>query len=396
MSDEVIKSFLVGLGFGVDESSLAKFNRAIGSATLKVAALFGVIDGTTGAIAGFTTQVSKDFERLGYEYHIIAPAINKALLLRRELLKAYSAAGINISEVVRNSLRLNLSLTKTRFAFKAIYESVASRFFPLLTQQSDLLRAKLYANMPKIQLVLERFIKGLFHAFDATIQLGTTLFSVLGRIYDFFFDLDKATDGWSTIVLGLVTAWKFLNLEFLATPLGMLAALAAAILVLYDDFKTFGEGGKSFFNWTAAIPYINAVTGALRYMWSILQGISDTIGNLILSVYQLFKGDFSGAGSSLVDAFKRLLTTGNGLDLAAANFRNTGPGGIPLAPPLGGNTANNSQQNLNVSQQNNTTIVGVPNAESAEHARSYGQYLDNLSLVRDLKGSVKPGVTGGG
>ena len=87
MTGELIKSFLVGLGFGVDDASLAKFNQAIASATLRVAALYGSIKVAAAGIVFGLSDISEGFEKLGYEYRIIAPAINKALVLRRELLE---------------------------------------------------------------------------------------------------------------------------------------------------------------------------------------------------------------------------------------------------------------------------------------------------------------------
>ena len=128
MTGEVIKSFLVGLGFDVDDAGLAKFNKSIKDATLKVTALYGSINATTGLIVKGLSDISEGFESIGYQYRIIAPSINKAILLRQELFKAYRAAGINIVQVVRNAVLLNFSLTKTKYALEAIYKSVGSRF----------------------------------------------------------------------------------------------------------------------------------------------------------------------------------------------------------------------------------------------------------------------------
>ncbi len=86
MTGEVIKEFLVGLGFGVDAASLSKFNKALTSSTLRVSALYGAINLTAGAVVASIEDISKGFEQIGYDYHIIAPAINKTLLLRQEML----------------------------------------------------------------------------------------------------------------------------------------------------------------------------------------------------------------------------------------------------------------------------------------------------------------------
>jgi hypothetical protein len=246
---ELIKSFLVGLGFGVDDASLSKFNKALASATLKVTALYAATQAMATGIAFGIAKISEGFEQIGYEYRLIAPAVNKALILRQALFKAYSEAGVNLVKVIQSSIKLNYSLTKTRFAFEAIYKSVAAKFFPLLTKQSDIFREKLFKNMPKIQAILERFIFVIFKAFDATVQLAERIWSVLTRVYDFFYKLHKETDGWSTVIIAAIAAWKLLNLAFLATPLGLLISGFTALLLLWDDLQTFAEGGQSLINW---------------------------------------------------------------------------------------------------------------------------------------------------
>lgn len=128
MSGDVIKSFLVGLGFEVDDSSLAKFNKSITTAAIKITALSTAIVGASGLIAKGISGISESFEDIGYQFHIIAPAINKALVLRNEMLKAYAATGMNITQVVRNSVKLNMSLDKTKFILEALYKSVGSDF----------------------------------------------------------------------------------------------------------------------------------------------------------------------------------------------------------------------------------------------------------------------------
>lgn len=422
MNPDVIKSFLVGLGFGVDDASLAKFNKAIASATLKVTALYASTKLMSAAIVKGISDVSQSFEQMGYEYHIIAPAINKALLLRRELLKSYTLAGINIRKVIKDSINLNLSLTKTRFAFEAIYKSVASRFFERLTKQSDLFRQKIYANMPRIQRALESFVNFVFKALDVTSILGNRLWSILTRVFDFFVALDRVTGGWSTKILAAVAAWKAFNLGFLATPLGMLFSLAAALLTLWDDFMTFREGGKSLINWgsettkmivgvTASVVAlagaIYAVVAAMRLYatvaslvraaaasWTAVQwvlnaamaanpiglviaGVATLIGLLgvLYAKWDSIKGIFSSVGGFL-----------SGIGAGVLNFAGGGP-------PLGAQAAasNNNTSNQSVNQQTSINITGVPDAQGAGSAVAGVMQRTNFDLVRNLQGSVRPG-----
>lgn len=414
MTGDVIKSFLVGLGFEVDDSSLSKFNKAIATATVRVTALYTATNLLAAGIVKSISSISEDFEAMGYEYRLIQPQINKALLLRQELLKAYSAAGVNIVKVVQNSLKLNLSLTKTKFALEAIYKSVGSKFFTLLTKQSDIFRQKIYQNMPKIQAALEKFVNFIFKAFSAVTTLGERAWSILTRVYDFFVKLHEATSGWSTIILGVVAAWRLLNLSFLATPLGMLIGGLITLLALYDDFKTFQEGGKSFFNWSNAIPIINAVTDAVNYLKNAWLGLVDIVGNILLAFYQLNHSDTAGfleslgnAGKSLLSIFSSLWEVLKGVGNAIASIGGTIGGGlrdlianftgfrgadsaIPSVAHLG---AGGNQTNKNVTQNNNfqtsMNIVGSADANSTGNAAAGAMARNQQDLHRNLSGNVR-------
>lgn len=411
MTGEIIKSFLVGLGFAVDDSSLAKFNKSIAGAALKITALYGAIKLAAAGIFASIAKISEGFEQMGYEYRLIAPAINKAIILRRELLKAYSAAGINILQAVQNSIKFNYALAKTKFTLEAIYKSVGAKFLPLLTKQLDIFRGKLLANMPKIKAALEGFIIVIFKAFAATVELGERLWSILGRVWDFFKQLDEATNGWSTKILLAIAAWKLLNLEFLATPLGMVLAGLLAILALYDDFKVWQEGGKSFFNWAPFVPVINAVTTAIK---ALKEGLGDAFMilfdwyGILKDILTLnfgalkydFQNIFSDVGKYVGDAvqyFKDLLQVAQSLinwAPAAGHFLGGlfgGNGGSNLnainnPPPLYPTGGTSSQQTIR--QETNINVHGSPDAQATGQTVVGEQRRVNMDLARNLKGAA--------
>lgn len=411
MQGEVIKSFLVGLGFDIDESSLAAFNKGIQSAALRVTALYGAINAFAAGIVLAFSKISEGFEQMGYDFHIIAPAINKAILLRNELLRAYSAAGINIRKTIVESVQLNLSLTKTKYALEAIYKSVGSKFFAQFTKESDAFRKRLYQNMPAIIKGLETLVKWTFKAFDAVTQLGVRLWSILGRVYEFFVQLDKVTDGWSTKILAVIAAWRLLNLAFLATPLGIILTGLVALLALYDDFQTYKEGGKSFFNWGPIIPIIDKITDVLKTLWGVFQDVvhlvQDAFNGSSLQKWE----DFKKLISDIVDLFNRIndsldtlirklggetlnkiLDWRDSVDSAVfgSNGGNTFPGS-PVAAQRGdfggvgtlvGTPANT---NINANMQTSVTITGSPNADATARAVGQQQTQVNRDMVRNLK-----------
>lgn len=398
MSGDIIKSFLVGLGFEVDDQSLAVFNKGIENAAKKITGLYAAVTAFTGGIVFAFSKISEGFEEMGREYHIIAPAINKALILRRELLKAYGAAGINIRKTIVDSINLNLSLTKTKFALEAIYKSVGSKFFGLLQRQSDSFRKRLYENMPFIQNALETLVKGVFKAFDIAVQFGERLWNILTRVYGFFVDLDRVTNGWSTTILALVAAWKFLNLEFLASPIGIIFALGAALVVLYDDFKTFKEGGQAFLDWNSdavkaftGLGVVIAGVAAAWFLWNRALIVYEALAPVVTAVTWAFNAAMAASPIGLVviavgaliagltilalkwDTVKKGFVDffsgvgGKFLDFVAgapnltASVNNlTAP--AQLATPLGSNVSNNASQTNNVTLNQSVNSTGVTDA----------------------------------
>jgi hypothetical protein len=350
---------------------------------------------------------------MGYEYRLIAPAINKTLVLRNELLKAYSRAGINIAQVIQQSVKFNMALAKTKFALQAIWTSVAAKFFPVLTKQLDQYRKAINQNMPRIQAALEKFIKFIFKAFEATLILGQRIWAILQRVYDFFAMLHKATDGWSTIILGVVAAWKLLNLSFLATPIGMLIAGITALIALWDDFKVWQEGGKSLFNWEPFIPVIEAVTETLESLWQVLKGIIGVVFQLSVAIINLFSLNFGKFADNIKAAFSGLLDTFSGItnvikglagvvgagfglgeNIANGNvnlLNNVGAGGNPVGGrPLGTNSAaNNPLTNQNVNQQTTINVTGSADATQTGKAVASQQTRVNYDMVRNLSGATR-------
>lgn len=413
MTGEVIKSFLVGLGFSVDDKSFAAFNAAIKSSQFRIAALVGSIQLAAGGIFAAITHASKGFEDLGYQLRIVAPAMNRWLVMRQAMLQAYSRAGVNLTEVVQNAIKLNYSFAKTKFALEAIYKGTAARFFPLITKQLDVFRGKIFANMPKIQNQLQHLVEFIFKAFSATVELGERLWSILTRVWDFFVRLDQATNGWSTRILAVIAAWDALNLAFLATPLGALIAGLVTLLALFDDFEVWREKGKSLFDWGPFVPVINAVSDSIQRlvallgdMFQILFGIGDVLVKVFTGQWQgaanALKLTFQSMGDSLKDLVNlksslpavgsALLNWGGAAASWVGNHIPNGPllsqvgqQGTPAQPLL----AHGPQSSQNVSQQTSITVNGSADAHTVGKNVASQQDRVNYDMTRNLKGALQ-------
>lgn len=410
ITGDVIKSFLVGLGFDVDDASLAKFNKAIASASIRVAALYTGIQVAAAGIFASISKMSEGFEDIGYQLRLVAPAINKMLILRQAMISAYQAAGINLTKVVQQSILFNYSLAKTKFALEAVYKSVGAKFLPLLTKQLDIFRAKIFANMPKIQAQLMTFVNFVFKAFAITVQLGSRMWEVLGNLWDLLKRLDSATNGWSTRVLGFVAVWKYLNLAFLTTPFGMVLTGLLAIIALYDDFKVWEAGGSSFINWgsdaskmvlgvvasiTALVAAAGTVVGAIRlvtaaqWLWNFAMS-ANPIGLLIAGVTALIAlftilaakaGFFKGLGTyvfgDLGDKVLRMFGAPG-----AQPMLNAATQPAPLIPPT-------SASNQSIDQKTSIIVQSTADAAAVGKQVAGEQSRVNFDMGRNLKGAMR-------
>lgn len=397
MTGDLIKKFLVGLGFGVDEKSLKTFNKAIDNAYVRVGMLATGIKAAAASVFYGISKISESFEEIGYQYRIIAPAINKALLLRKALMSAYKDAGINIVQAVQHSVKFNLSLTKTKYQLEGIARSVAVKFLPMLTKQMDEFRKKVSANMPKILAFLEKFVKLIFKASEAVTILAVRAWSILGRVWTLLEKLDDITGGWSTKIIAVIAAWKLLNLAFLTTPIGMIITGIVALLALFDDFMTWQEGGDSLFDWGAWVPAIEAFKKAIASTWEVLKQVWKTVTDMFGAFKKLFTGDFKGFFSSLGEHFKNVLgilervwevmknvykfggSFGGGvIDTVKGLFGDT--------PALGSQPTGGTSQNVN--QVNNFNVV-TSDAPTAARLISNDQSRINANMTRNMKGAVR-------
>lgn len=443
MTGEVIKEFLVGLGFGVDDSSLKKFNAAIDNAYKRVGLIAAAVTASAAGVFAGISQISDGFEQMGYEYRIIAPMLNRTLMLRQALLKAYGQAGINITKAVQQSVIFNYSLAKTKFQLEGIYKSVGMRFLPMLTKQMDIFRGKVIANMPAILKFLDGLVKLVFKSFEAISILGVRLWSILTRVWEVFKKLDESTNGWSTKILGFIAVWKLLNLAFLTTPLGMIFAGIVALIALYDDFKVWQEGGESLIDWgsdlvkmllnlaqvigvvIASIYSFNLVmriwaagvalvqgaisvfTGVLASFRAIMAVVrtaillfnlalyANPIGLVIAAVVALgaaayalvrywepVKKWFSELFAGLKEGFGLISKVGSffGGNSDVNINRNL------TTTPLG---SSGSSSNSNVNQVNNITVTGATDPQQTASTISSAQNRVNSDLVRNFKGAAK-------
>ncbi len=177
----------------------------------------------------------------------------------------YQAAGIDAQRAAGDAHDYMNSLRGVGAAVGILGEKIASQLTKGAGEDLNRFREGLVANFGRISNAVTTAAKVVLQIADGLAHLAVRAMQALGDISDWFGHLDAGTrkviEGFGLLLL----AWRVLNAGFLTSPIGIIASLGAAILLLYDDYKTWKEGGKSLIDWAAWEPSIKQAKEAITW-----------------------------------------------------------------------------------------------------------------------------------
>ena len=183
------------------------------------------------------------------------------------------SVGFDFDSAVNGSKEFMLSwramgheIEKWEMLFSKAMTSVAMKLLPQFRQQLKGITDSMYELRRRTMEHMPRVIDSITPMARAIMRVAEAFIRIVGRvaqaaiaIINWFLKLNAATDGWIGWILAAAAAWWYLNLAFLATPLGALLALGVAIAALVDDFLTWKEGGESLIDWGSGFGEVMAV-----------------------------------------------------------------------------------------------------------------------------------------
>ncbi|EOJ6495536.1 hypothetical protein ACKH8K_004785 [Escherichia coli] len=116
--------------------------------------------------------------------------------------------------------------------------------------------------------------------------------TITGDIINWWKSLSTETKQVIEVFGSLMIAWRLLNSAFAMSPIGRVIMLGAALIGLYDDYRTWKEGGQSLIDWGKWEP-------GIKYAQKAFSSLSKDFGGIYLKVRDL--------GSAIVDLGKRFL-----------------------------------------------------------------------------------------
>lgn len=188
------------------------------------------------------------------------------------------AIGYNADLAAVSSNKFMTSLRSFGLMAGMARDKIGSSLADGLAGSLDRLRRQILENFPKIEGAITSTVKGILWAGEMVGRVIYRLIQAASDIRAWWIGLDSDTQKLIQTLGGLLVAWRLLNAAMLASPVSWVLALAAAILLLYDDYRTWKEGGKSLIDWKQWEPAIEKAKAAILWLRDKLLGLKDDVG----------------------------------------------------------------------------------------------------------------------
>lgn len=202
------------------------------------------------------------------------------------------AIGYNADVAAVSSNKFMTSLRSFGLMAGMARDKIGSSLADGLAGSLDRLRRQILDNFPKIEGVITAGVKGVLWFGEIIGRVVYRLIQLTGDIINWWKSLSTETKQVIEVFGSLMIAWRLLNSAFTMSPIGRVIMLGAALIGLYDDYRTWKEGGQSLIDWGKWEP-------GIKYAQKAFSSLSKDFGGIYLKVRDL--------GSAIVDLGKRFL-----------------------------------------------------------------------------------------
>ncbi|EGS0168754.1 lytic transglycosylase catalytic [Salmonella enterica] len=216
------------------------------------------------------------------------------------------AIGFNADQAAVSSNRFMTSLKAFGEMAGMARDKIGSNLAEGMAGSIDNLRKRILENFPKIESTITKIVKGILWLGDIVGRVAFRIVEGVGDIIDWWGKLDKETKTLIEVIGGLVVAMRILNSTFWMSPVGLITGLIVAFCLLWEDYKTWKEGGNSLIDWEKWQPAIDKAKDAMVWLRDHLLELKDSIGGWKTSL-ELLATFIAGAWiSKVTGAFARL------------------------------------------------------------------------------------------
>ncbi|EEZ6490782.1 lytic transglycosylase catalytic [Escherichia coli O156] len=188
------------------------------------------------------------------------------------------AIGFNADQAALSSNRFMTSLKSLGEMAGMARDKIGSNLADGLAGQIDNLRKKIIENFPKIEVTITKVIKGILWLGEIVGRVAFRIVDGVGDIIEWWGKLDAETKTLIEVIGGLVVAMRILNSTFWMSPIGLITGLIVALGLLWEDYKTWKEGGNSLIDWEKWQLAIDKAKDAITWFRDKLLELKDSVG----------------------------------------------------------------------------------------------------------------------
>ncbi|HEP0813112.1 TPA: transglycosylase SLT domain-containing protein [Enterobacter chengduensis] len=202
--------------------------------------------------------------------------------------------GFNADKAAVQSNKFMTSMRGLTSLFGIMRDKIGSNLAGGLAGSLDSLRRRILDNFPKIEETLTKVIKGVIWLANAFTRMAWRVIQAAGSVIEWWKKLDDGSKKFLMTIGAILIAWRLLNAAFLKSPIGLITTLILAIGLLYDDYQTWKEGGKSLIDWSKWQPEIEQAKKVFKWLRDKFLELKDNLGGWKNTLTILF-GFLAGA-----------------------------------------------------------------------------------------------------
>lgn len=224
--------------------------------------------------------------------------------------------GFNADKAAVQSNKFMTSMRGLTSLFGIMRDKIGSNLAGGLAGSLDSLRRRILDNFPKIEETLTKVIKGVIWLANAFTRMAWRVIQAAGSVIDWWKKLDDGSKKFLMTIGAILIAWRLLNAAFLKSPIGLITTLILAIGLLYDDYQTWKEGGKSLIDWSRWQPEIEQAKKVLKWLRDRFLELKDNLGGWKNTLTLLFSFLAGATLVSMLAGIGRIVSGFTGLGKA--------------------------------------------------------------------------------
>ena len=248
------------------------------------------------------SEQSAYIQRLGLDKTLIGMLTSDTTEIIDQYNKRTNALGINVDEAAELGAKYNDAIKVTKRGFDDIITAFVLRVLPSITTAIERVSKLIDVNAG----LIKSYVEPIAAAVSIGADLVTGFITGIGKLF-------KVLGKWPVYIGAVTIAWKLLNAVFKASPIGRIITLVmwlvTAIGLLIDDYETWKEGGKSFFDWSAAQVWFDNMSRIFDSLKTIVGNFfsadwwkskSDTISNEMSLLGERIQGFLSDSWNNAI------------------------------------------------------------------------------------------------